>query len=244
MYVRKVIIMLNKTIGVNIRQFRADKGLSQEDLASILFVTRQTVSNYETGRSFPDIDMLNNISAALDVELLWLLYGKPIPIDKIAKRKATLILIGSFSGLLILTMALCTYTLNLRLRYMNVMPNILTRLILVPLTMAFLGVIMLQVMDYFLDIKKPKKDPQKIGRILTICVIGFNLTIVFPYIIWCFSSLFQKLLGSNSIHMIFPRIPLYEEVAHFFLLLMYSFPFVYIFVGMALWLFYSPKARI
>jgi len=41
--------------------------------------------------------------------------------------------------------------------------------------------------------------------------------------------------------MIFPRIPVYQEVAYFILKLMYSFPFVYILFGIALWLFYPPK---
>lgn len=38
-------------IGKNIRALRVRKKLSQDQLAQILHVTRQTVSNYETGRS-------------------------------------------------------------------------------------------------------------------------------------------------------------------------------------------------
>lgn len=40
-----------RDIGKNIRQARERKGYSQEQLAELLFVTRQTVSNYETGLS-------------------------------------------------------------------------------------------------------------------------------------------------------------------------------------------------
>lgn len=42
---------VSKSIGANIRKMRLEKGLSQDDLAAALYVTRQTVSNYETGRS-------------------------------------------------------------------------------------------------------------------------------------------------------------------------------------------------
>ena len=42
---------MGKSIGTNIRKFRMEKGISQETLASALYVTRQTVSNYETGVS-------------------------------------------------------------------------------------------------------------------------------------------------------------------------------------------------
>lgn len=38
-------------IGRNIREQRMKKGLSQEELAEKLYVTRQTISNYETGVS-------------------------------------------------------------------------------------------------------------------------------------------------------------------------------------------------
>ena len=38
-------------IGEKIKQFRRQKDMTQEELAEALFVTRQTVSNYETGIS-------------------------------------------------------------------------------------------------------------------------------------------------------------------------------------------------
>lgn len=38
-------------IGRNIKEQRMKKGLSQEELAEKLYVTRQTISNYETGVS-------------------------------------------------------------------------------------------------------------------------------------------------------------------------------------------------
>lgn len=40
-----------RDIGKNIRALRMRKKLSQDQLAQILHVTRQTVSNYETGVS-------------------------------------------------------------------------------------------------------------------------------------------------------------------------------------------------
>lgn len=40
-----------RDIGKNIRYYREKKGYSQEQLAQLLLVTRQTVSNYETGVS-------------------------------------------------------------------------------------------------------------------------------------------------------------------------------------------------
>lgn len=42
-------------IGKKLKQARAQAGLTQEQAAEALFVSRQTVSNWETGKSLPDI---------------------------------------------------------------------------------------------------------------------------------------------------------------------------------------------
>ncbi len=62
-------------ISQNIKRQRIEKGLSQEELAQKLFVTRQTVSNYETGKSNPDLDTLTKLSEILETDVETLLYG-------------------------------------------------------------------------------------------------------------------------------------------------------------------------
>jgi len=62
------------TVGTNIRHFRKRQGLSQEDMATELHVTRQAVSNWETGKAFPDIDMLKQIAASLQVSVNDIIY--------------------------------------------------------------------------------------------------------------------------------------------------------------------------
>ena len=54
-----------RDIGKNIRDLRIRENMTQDELAEKLHVTRQTVSNYETGRSRPDVDMLTHIAQAL-----------------------------------------------------------------------------------------------------------------------------------------------------------------------------------
>ena len=62
-------------IGKNIRFLREQRKLSQDQLAESLHVTRQTVSNYETGRSRPDVEMLTTLAAALDADVKEILYA-------------------------------------------------------------------------------------------------------------------------------------------------------------------------
>lgn len=49
--------------------------MSQEALATQIYTTRQTVSNYETGRSRPDVETLARIAEALSVDITALIYG-------------------------------------------------------------------------------------------------------------------------------------------------------------------------
>ena len=64
-----------RDIGKNIKDLRISKNLTQDELAEKLFVTRQTVSNYETGRTRPDIDSLMKISEVLETDIHTVLYG-------------------------------------------------------------------------------------------------------------------------------------------------------------------------
>ena len=65
-------------VGKNIRLQRTKQGISQETLAEQLYVSRQTVSNYETGKSYPDIDMLVKIAEVLKVDISVLIYGEAV----------------------------------------------------------------------------------------------------------------------------------------------------------------------
>lgn len=58
-----------------IRSRRKDKGLSQEDLASLIYVSRQTISNWENGRTYPDIESLLLLSALFGVTVDELIRG-------------------------------------------------------------------------------------------------------------------------------------------------------------------------
>ena len=63
-------------IGKQIANGRKVKGLSQADLAEMLFVTPQAVSKWERGESLPDIFMLAKISDIFDVYDVGYFLGK------------------------------------------------------------------------------------------------------------------------------------------------------------------------
>ena len=65
-----------RDIGKNIKRLRLQQELTQDELAERLFVTRQTVSNYETGKSKPDVEMLVKISEVFGVDVQQLIHGQ------------------------------------------------------------------------------------------------------------------------------------------------------------------------
>ena len=54
------------TIGSRIQAMRKERGMSQEELANKLSVSRQTVSQWETGQTAPSIDNIYTLKDILD----------------------------------------------------------------------------------------------------------------------------------------------------------------------------------
>ena len=55
--------------GERIRHFRTEKGLTQEQLAAGLNVTKRTIINYEAGHSYPTSEALPRIAAFFGVNI-------------------------------------------------------------------------------------------------------------------------------------------------------------------------------
>jgi transcriptional regulator with XRE-family HTH domain len=61
-----------------LQELRKHRGLTQEELAEILFVSRTAVSKWESGRGMPSIDSLKDISAYFSVSIDDLLSGEKL----------------------------------------------------------------------------------------------------------------------------------------------------------------------
>lgn len=71
-----------RDIGKNIRDLRLRAGWNQDQLAERLYVTRQTVSNYENGRTRPDVDQILRIAEVFGTDANAVLYGPPEITDR------------------------------------------------------------------------------------------------------------------------------------------------------------------
>lgn len=56
-------------IGARIKKYREKQNISQDELALKIFVSRQTISNWETNKSYPDIKSLTMLSNIFHVTL-------------------------------------------------------------------------------------------------------------------------------------------------------------------------------
>lgn len=62
-------------LGTQIRKYRNERTLSQEALAEKVYVSRQTVSNWENDKSYPDVKSLMLLSEVFEVSLDQLIKG-------------------------------------------------------------------------------------------------------------------------------------------------------------------------
>lgn len=68
-----------------LKKFRQEKNISQEELAKQLFISRQAISKWENGDATPDLGNLVKLAEIFDVSLDCLVLGKDDnenPVDK------------------------------------------------------------------------------------------------------------------------------------------------------------------
>ena len=169
-----------RNIGKNIKSLREEKKLSQEQLAEMLFVTRQTVSNYETGRSHPDIEMLTRIAEVLDVDANTIIYGTEPSPEQRSERKALIIafVMTLVSGIVwfVSESLVQDYTH----RYFDVAPQILLRGTILPAWLIILGWTLMQSSRVFLGAKQLKGKNLRLFRGILLTVLILWMMFVLP----------------------------------------------------------------
>ena len=74
-------------IGRQIRKYRQELNMSQEELADHVFVTRQTVSNWENDKNYPDINSLLLLSSLFGISLDILVKGDMEKMEEMIKNE-------------------------------------------------------------------------------------------------------------------------------------------------------------
>ena len=142
-------------VGKHIRQYRQERKLTQDALAEKLHVTRQAVSNWETGKNQPDLDMLAAIAGALEVGPAELLEESRPGYPRF-QRKA--VIWASVLGVVALFLLcdrifLAPYLLKLRGQTFNIWPDLVNALVVVPLCRIAAGMLIPAAVSLWRDVR-------------------------------------------------------------------------------------------
>lgn len=166
-----------------LQELRKNRGLTQEELAEILYVSRTAISKWESGRGYPSIESLKEISKYFSVSIDELLSGeKLITIaeyeNKLNIRNMCDLLLGMvdlFSFMLIV-LPIYPKTLDEHIYSVNLFhyaeTTVFNRSIY---WMMFLGLVLVGIMKILLiQLKKEKGQ-----KIVTICSMILSIITVF-----------------------------------------------------------------
>lgn len=169
-----------RDIAKNIKQLRVSKNMTQDELAEELFVTRQTVSNYENGKSRPDVDMLVRIAEVLDTDINALIYG---PAPDVHKSERIRLAVGA---LITILLGLCCMFLTPSLKkYAHQTFNVgwywMMQMLIMPMFLLFAGWTLMQLWGMAVKWKSiATKRAHRVALILvTILIIWAFLTLWF-----------------------------------------------------------------
>lgn len=238
-----------RDIGKNIRTLRMQKNMTQDMFAEKLFVTRQTVSNYETGRSRPDIEMVIRIAEVLEVDANTVLYGPPIPQSRTAKiKQLVLLLVITFPGIRI-----CLDLIHiLFFEDWFHFPDWVYLLFMNPIILLVFGWALMQGLSLFFDIKPLQLSKAKYVRYLLYVILVFNLLLLIPYLVFAVVTLALRINDTSSLPAIvhrteamryFRSFPVYRALSDTAIHLSNNYYYLYALPGIILWLTGFPKHR-
>lgn len=188
-----------------LQKLRKDSGMTQEELSQKLYISRTAVSKWESGRGFPNINALINISKVFNVPIDQLLSGEEL-LDYAQKDHKTKInklfsLIFGILDLLIITLVFLPlygqridnfyYTVSL-LNYTEEPPLKLVYLISLA-TLCILGII--EVILHYLNSEKKHFALRAISLALHSIVIVLFVITQTPYVTFFLFILFLSKLA-------------------------------------------------
>lgn len=150
--------------GENLRKAREKKGMTQQTLANQIYVTRQSISRWETGSRYPDLMTTKKISELLEVSIDDLLSGEKvrdnIEIQPFLDKKKNFFIQNLLYGLTFaLTLA---YTILFTYQILHMINSI--SIWEIYLCLRYIGGSILLGLLFFLSIQK-ELTPRKVGSL-------------------------------------------------------------------------------
>ena len=231
-----------RNIGRNIKTIRQSKGMTQDAMAAALFVTRQTVSNYENGRSHPDLDTLLRISEILETDINAIIYGPPVPQSKKDSYKWLILSGGILAAITVSYAALSAiFTKDSFFGYQHAI-RLVNQLTLFPVMLFALGWFLMHCLSVAGNLQQLRSEKIRPLRIIAMVVLVLLAIIPVPMVIFSIVAAYRSYVYA-FVSMSFPYIPVYRESFKVILFMIGKIPFVYIIFGSIAWLLGLPRVK-
>ena len=164
-------------VGKNIKKLRLSQGMTQEELAEKMFVTRQTISNWENGKSQPDLETLSVISSLFEVDPSVLIYGVKKAYPQFQKKY---MIVAAISLCVVILAVIFEFTLYPKLLdnfihwFTGSFELLFYSMIVRMLGFLALGVFLVSLLSFWVDTRLEKKVR------IVILIIGI-LLIILPF---------------------------------------------------------------
>lgn len=163
-----------ENLGFRIQRLREEKGYTQEELAAMLFVSRQTISNYERNKSQPSLEMLEQLAGALDTDIASLL-----TVSRDKKRDIRPLLLEGgvclvlLSAYIVLNRVAAVYMRE----YFDARPLYWVQILLRPGLWAALGYFLLSVLATAANVSVNQRKWFRPLRLLILLITAFYLVV-------------------------------------------------------------------
>ena len=164
-----------RDIGKNIRDLRLQSRLTQDELAERLFVTRQTISNYENGRTRPDVDQILRLAEVFGTDANAVLYGPPVLPSRKSAIIRTVVGVGLSALLWAVSFALQPWVVSCLKRGLHLLSSLVLATCWKPVTLGMTGWTLTQLLLLFIPMKLPQtagiRRARQVFLILALCSI-------------------------------------------------------------------------
>jgi transcriptional regulator with XRE-family HTH domain len=230
----------NAALGEDVESVRPeyDYAKTQEALAEALYVTRQTVSNYENGRSRPDLDMLLKIAQVLETDVNTVIYGPAIAPSKRNSYRWLAISAGLFVAVVALYAAIEFMLPKDVFGYQHSV-RLIMRLTLLPTVMFIFGWVLIHLLSIFCNLQQLRSKKIKALRVFVLMLLGLLIAIPIPLVIFHGIAGYRS-FAYHNVSMSFPYIPVYTQAYMVIHLAIFKMPFLYSILGGIFWVLGLP----
>lgn len=182
-------------VGRNLKRLRQRSGLTQDDLAERLHVTRQAVSAWETGKNQPDAETLTALAEALGTDIRELIYGPGAVEEGYARFQrryvaCTVLCAVVVLAWLVMEVTLEPYLYRLRMETFTILPGLVYLLVVPPLGVLAAGCLIPAFASLWADIRVRSVRARRV-------LLALGLLALLYYIVWAaaYSGLLPRVLN-------------------------------------------------